>query len=120
MFFLKVSKFHWKTPVLESILIKLQGLRACNFIKKKLQHRCFLTKFVKFLRIPIVKNICERLLLYFQHNSHHHFHYNHFHYHRKVHLYRLRILLIIPPDYNMITCLFQLNFVFFLPAYFFL
>ena len=35
----------------------------CNFIKKRLQHRCFPMKFAKFLRIPILKNICERLLL---------------------------------------------------------
>ena len=31
------------------ILIKLQ---ACNFIKKILQHRCFLGKLAKFLRTP--------------------------------------------------------------------
>ena len=29
----------------------------------KLQHRCFLGNIAKFLRIPILKNICERLLL---------------------------------------------------------
>ena len=28
------------------------------------QYRRFLEKFVKFLRIPILKNICERLLLF--------------------------------------------------------
>ena len=38
-------------------------LEACNFIKKKLPHRCFSVKFVKFLKTPILKNICERLLL---------------------------------------------------------
>ena len=35
----------------------LQGLRPCNFIKKRLQHRC--VKSEKFLRTPILKNICE-------------------------------------------------------------
>ena len=45
----------------------LKGLRACNFIKKRLQHRCFPVKFAKFLRIPILKNICKRLLR--SHNS---------------------------------------------------
>ena len=35
-------------------------LQACNFIKKKLQHRCFLAK---YLRTPILRNICEQLLL---------------------------------------------------------
>ena len=33
---------------------------ACNFIKKRLQHRCFPVKFVKFIRTPILKNIYER------------------------------------------------------------
>ena len=39
--------------------------RACNFIKKKLKQRCFLVKFVKFLRTPILKNIYKRVLLPF-------------------------------------------------------
>ena len=34
-----------------------------NFIKKRLKERCFPVKFTKFLRTPILKNICERLLL---------------------------------------------------------
>ena len=34
-----------------------------NFIKKRLQHRCFPAKFAKFLRTPISKDIYERLLL---------------------------------------------------------
>ena len=36
-----------------------------NFIKKILQHRCFLIKFAKFLRTPILKNTYKRLLLNF-------------------------------------------------------
>ena len=43
---------------------KVVGVKACNFIKKALQHRCFPVKFAKFLRTPILKNICERLLMY--------------------------------------------------------
>ena len=39
--------------------------RACNFTKKKLQQRCFLAKFAKFLRTPILKNICKQVLLPF-------------------------------------------------------
>ena len=35
----------------------------CNFIKKKLQPRGFPVKFAKFLRINILKNIYEQLLL---------------------------------------------------------
>ena len=62
-----------------------------------------------------MKNICERLLLYFHYNSHHHFHYHHFHchqYHCKMHLCRQRILPTI-----LLDCLLQLNFVFFLAVY---
>ena len=35
----------------------------CKVIKKRLLNRCFPVKFEKFLRSPILKNICERLLL---------------------------------------------------------
>ena len=84
--------------------------KACNFIKMKLQHWCFPVKFAKIFKITILKNIYERLSLYFQYNSHHHFHYLHFHYHHKMHLYCLRTPLTIPFDHNMIPCLFQLNF----------
>ena len=34
-----------------------------NFTKKRLQHRCFPVNIVIFLRTPILKNICKRLLL---------------------------------------------------------
>ena len=37
--------------------------QACNFIKKRLQHRCFPVSIVKCLREPYLKNICERLFL---------------------------------------------------------
>ena len=37
--------------------------QACSFIKKRLQYRCFLANIDKFLTAPILKNICERLLL---------------------------------------------------------
>ena len=41
-------------------LIKFSaGLKACNFIKKRLQHWYFPLKFAKFLRTPTLKNICE-------------------------------------------------------------
>ena len=57
-------------------------------------------------------------------NSHHHCHYYHFHYHCKMHLYRLKILLTKFYNNilycNMIPCLLQLNFVFFLPVCIFL
>ena len=34
-----------------------------TFITKRLQHWCFPVNIAKFLRTPILKNICERLLL---------------------------------------------------------
>ena len=40
---------------------KYAGLQFCNFIKKRLQHRCFPVNIAKFLRTPVSKNICERL-----------------------------------------------------------
>ena len=39
------------------------NLQSCNFIQKRLQHKCFPIKILKFIRAPILKNICERLLL---------------------------------------------------------
>ena len=43
--------------MLESLFKKVAGLIARNFIKKRPQHNI-----AKFLRLPISRNICERLL----------------------------------------------------------
>ena len=43
-------------------LNKVIGLEACDFIKKRLQHRCFPVNIAKFLRTAILKNI--NMLLY--------------------------------------------------------
>ena len=40
-------KMHRKTPVLESLLDKVTDPQAFNFIKKRLQHRCFPVNFAK-------------------------------------------------------------------------
>ena len=42
-----------------SLFNKVANIQACNFIKKRLQHRHFPVKFEKFLRTPVSKNICE-------------------------------------------------------------
>ena len=42
-------------------LNKNAGLQYWNFIKKRLQHRCFPVNIAKFLRTSILRNICERL-----------------------------------------------------------
>ena len=47
--FLKSSKIHRKTPVFESLFNKVAGLNPCNFIKKRLQHRCFSVNFANFV-----------------------------------------------------------------------
>ena len=44
-----------ETPVLESLFNKAAGLQVCNFIKKRLQHRCFPVIIANFLRIPILR-----------------------------------------------------------------
>ena len=52
----KLCKFRRKTPVLEP-----------RFNKKRLQRRCFLVKFAKFLRTPFLQNTsgrCSRKLNY--------------------------------------------------------
>ena len=46
--------------VLESYFNKIANLKVSNLIKKRLWHRCFPVNIAKFLRKPILKNICER------------------------------------------------------------
>ena len=60
--FLKVSQVSQKTPVLESLFNKVTGFQV-NYIKKRIQHRCFPVNNAKFLRTPILKKICIKLLL---------------------------------------------------------
>ena len=52
----------------KSLLNNVAGLQSCNFIWKRLQHRYFPVKYAKFLT-PILKNICEQLLLQFLSHS---------------------------------------------------
>ena len=49
--FFKIGVF-LKISVLESLFNKVAGLKACSFIKTRLQHKCFPVKFAKFLRTP--------------------------------------------------------------------
>ena len=49
-FFKKFCKFHKITPVLEFLFNKIAGLQTCNFIKNRLQYRCFTVKFAKFFK----------------------------------------------------------------------
>ena len=54
---------HRKVPVLEVLFDTTAGFQVCNFIKKRLQHKCFHGNFAKFLRTPILKNIYKRVMM---------------------------------------------------------
>ena len=49
-------------PVLKSLFDKVVGLKACNFIKRRLQHKFFPMKFAKFLRKPFFIELLSLLL----------------------------------------------------------
>ena len=67
---LNLRSIHWSCSVKKGVLrnfanftgkqlwwsLFLTGLKACNFIKKRLQHRCFPLEFKKFLRTPNLKS----------------------------------------------------------------
>ena len=42
---------------------KVTGLRPANLLEKTLWYKCFPVNFAKILRTPILKTICEQLLL---------------------------------------------------------
>ena len=60
--------------MLDSLFNKVAGLQLSNFIKGRLQHRCFPANKAKFLRTPILKNICEwpllLIVIFSQENNH--------------------------------------------------
>ena len=60
---LKISQNSQETQVLESLFNNVSGLRACNFIKKRLEHRCFPVNFAKFLRRSFLIEQLRWLLL---------------------------------------------------------
>ena len=51
----KVSR---NNSFIECILITSQLSLICNFINKRLRHRCFPVNFAKFFSTPILKNSC--------------------------------------------------------------
>ena len=48
--FLKFRNIHKKTPLLESLLNNVAGLKSSNFFEKRLHHRYFPVNIAKFLR----------------------------------------------------------------------
>ena len=63
--FLKTLQYPQETPVFESNFKRVVHLQTCNFIKKRTQHICFPVNIAEFLILPILKNICKRLLFIF-------------------------------------------------------
>ena len=59
----KFSDIHKKMSVLESLFSKVTDLMACNFIKKRPQHRCFPVNITKCLRIAFFLEYLQWLLL---------------------------------------------------------
>ena len=62
-FYKKVVLKHFAIFI-EPLFNKVAGLHGYNFIKKKLECRFFPVNIAKFLRTPILNNICQRLLFY--------------------------------------------------------
>ena len=50
--------------MLESLFDKVAGLKACNFIKKRLQHKCLAVNIAKFLRTYFFVKHLQWLFLY--------------------------------------------------------
>ena len=67
--FLKILQYTQETPVLESIFKKGADLYTCNFIKKRPQHRYFPVNIANCLILPILENICKRVLCNFFNGS---------------------------------------------------
>ena len=57
-----LRKVHWEKPVLESLFKKVAGPQVWNFIKNRLQRRCFPIKFAKFFRAPFFTEHLQWLL----------------------------------------------------------
>ena len=58
-----LKNFLRTTSVGVSFLIKMQAYKAATLLKRHSNTGVFLTVIAKFLRMVILKNICERLLL---------------------------------------------------------
>ena len=58
--FAKFLRALFLTEHIRWLLLKVAGQKACSFIKKRLQHRCFPVKLARLTFI--LENICERLL----------------------------------------------------------
>ena len=57
------NESHEKETTEAVVNFRRKRLKAWNFIKRRLQHRCFLVKFAKFLRTPFFTEHLRWLLL---------------------------------------------------------
>ena len=53
---LEISQYLQENICVGAFFFKVSGLTKCNFIQKRLQHRCFLVNIAKFLRIAFLCN----------------------------------------------------------------
>ena len=60
---LKVLQYSQEDTCVRVFFDKVKSLNACNFIRKRLWHRCFPVSIAKMLKTPTLKNIWERLRL---------------------------------------------------------
>ena len=60
---LKISQNSQQNTCVRVSFKKVAGLRPCNIIKKRIQHRCFLVKFAKLLWTPFFTEHLRWLLL---------------------------------------------------------
>ena len=72
-----VQNHHWRCSIKKAVVKNFAVFKGKNlswslFLIKSFQHRRFPVNIVKFLRTPILKNICERLLLIFSSNEEQH------------------------------------------------
>ena len=52
--------------MLQSLYDKIAVRKVCNFVKKRLQHRCFSKNIAKFLRTPFLQNTSDGCFCYFK------------------------------------------------------
>ena len=52
--FFRISQISQENTCVGILFSNVAGLKACNFVKKRLQHRCLPLKFAKYLRTPPV------------------------------------------------------------------
>ena len=70
--FLRISQYSQEDICLESLFTKVAERKPCNFIRKRLQHRCFLTKFFRtgfYKSSPVAASKIENLFFLWLYSS---------------------------------------------------